>query len=136
MKISHIIAIVVIAIGIGVIISTTGNASTYVTFTEAKKLAEDGDKGEVHVVGKLKKDRNGKIDMYYQPEVDPNHFEFMLVDTNKVEMRVIYGSPKPADFDRSEQIVIIGRVQKDAFIANKILMKCPSKYTETEIKAN
>ena len=129
MKISHIIAIVVIAIGIGVIISTTGNASTYVTFTEAKRLAAEGDHGDVHVVGRLKKNIKGDIEMYYQ------HFEFILSDTNKVEMRVVFGSPKPADFERSEQIVIIGNVQKETFVAKKILMKCPSKYTEKEVSA-
>jgi cytochrome c-type biogenesis protein CcmE len=51
-------------------------------------------------------------------------------------MKVVYRNPKPADFERSEQIVIIGNVQKDIFVADKILMKCPSKYTEKEIKVN
>ena len=134
MKISHIIALVVVAIAIGVVISTAGDASTYVTFNEAKALVAEGDNGDVHVVGELVKDRAGNIEMLYQPEVDPNRFEFNLVDTNRTEMRVVYGNPKPADFERSEKIVIIGNVQGDVFRAKKILMKCPSKYTEKEVK--
>ena len=134
MKISHIIALVVVAIAIGVVVSTAGDASTYVTFNEAKALVAEGDNGDVHVVGELVKDRSGNIEMLYQPEVDPNRFEFSLVDTNRTEMRVVYGNPKPADFERSEKIVIIGNVQGEVFRAKKILMKCPSKYTEKEVK--
>jgi cytochrome c-type biogenesis protein CcmE len=74
--------------------------------------------------------------MEYQPEVDPNMFKFVLIDNNKEEQTVIYHNPKPQDFDRSEQIVIIGNVQKDIFVADKILMKCPSKYEDKELKAN
>lgn len=134
MKISHIIALVVVAIAIGVIVSTAGDASTYVTFNEAKALVAEGDHGDVHVVGELVKDHAGNIEMLYQPEIDPNRFEFNLVDTNKTEMRVVYGNPKPTDFERSEKIVIIGNVQGKVFRAKKILMKCPSKYTEKEVK--
>jgi cytochrome c-type biogenesis protein CcmE len=134
MKISHIIALVVVAIAIGVVVSTAGDASTYVTFNEAKALVAEGDNGDVHVVGELVKDRAGNIEMLYQPEIDPNRFEFNLVDTNRTEMRVVYGNPKPTDFERSEKIVIIGNVQGDVFRAKKILMKCPSKYTEKEVK--
>ena len=134
MKISHIIALVVVAIAIGVVVSTAGDASTYVTFNEAKALVAEGDHGDVHVVGELVKDRAGNIEMLYQPEIDPNRFEFNLIDTNRTEMRVVFGNPKPADFERSEKIVIIGNVQGDVFRAKKILMKCPSKYTEKEVK--
>ncbi len=79
---------------------------------------------------KKQKDTTGQIvGMKYDPVMDANHFEFMLVDTNKVEKRVVYQSPKPQDFDKSEQVVVIGRMQGDYFACNKILMKCPSKYT-------
>ena len=61
MKKSHIIGIAVIAIAIFVIISTAGDASTYVTFEEAKTLFESGNDKKVHVVGQLKKDAQGEI---------------------------------------------------------------------------
>lgn len=130
MKKIHLFGLIVIAIAIGIIVSTYGNASTYSNFTEATEMAKEGETSDIHVVGKLKKDANGQIiGMKYDPVMDANHFEFVLVDTNKVEKRVVYLSPKPQDFDKSEQVVVIGKMQGDYFACNKILMKCPSKYT-------
>ncbi len=135
MKKTHIIAIIVIAIAIGAIISTSGSSSAYLTFDEAKAMDKNGDHSKIHVVGTLLKDENKKIiGMEYNPEVDANYFSFILKDTTNVQMKVVFGSPKPADFERSEKVVIIGNVQGDVFKADKILMKCPSKYTEKEIK--
>ena len=135
MKLSHIIAILIIAITIGIIVSTAGDASSYVCFKEAYEISKDGENKKVHVVGKLKKDVQGRIEgMHYNPIVDPNHFEFILIDNNNQEQTVIYNSPKPQDFEKSEQIVIIGNVQQNTFMAEKILMKCPSKYEDKELK--
>ncbi|MBN8825229.1 MULTISPECIES: cytochrome c maturation protein CcmE [unclassified Spirosoma] len=135
MKISHIIGIIVIAIAIGVIASTAGDASVYTTFTKAEKMAQDGDEKMIHVVGKLKKDPHGQIvDMFYNPAIDPNHFEFTLVDNDQRAQKVIYNSPKPQDFDRSEQVVVIGAMQGDHFQCKKILLKCPSKYQNNKLE--
>ena len=60
----------------------------------------------------------------------------VLLYNNHQEKTVIYTSPKPQDFERSEQIVIIGNIQNDIFRADKILMKCPSKYEDKELKEN
>lgn len=137
MKKSHLFAIAIIAIAIGVIISTAGDASTYVCFKDAYALAADGENKKVHVVGRLKKDVEGHIvGLHYNPVEDPNHFEFILIDNNKQEQAVVYSNPKPQDFERSEQIVIIGSVQNNIFIADKILMKCPSKYEDKTLKEN
>ena len=137
MKISHIIAIVIIAVAIGVIISTTGDASKYVSFKEAFQMSAEGDDDKVHVVGKLKKSPDGSIDgMFYNPMIDPNHFEFILVDNNNEEHTVIYKNAKPQDFDKSEQVVVVGCAKKNVFVADDILMKCPSKYEEKEVKAS
>ncbi len=137
MKKSHIIAIIIIAVAVGVIISTAGDASTYVSFKEAYEMAAEGDKDMVHVVGKLKKDAvTGKIEMQYDPIVDPNYFSFVMVDTNKEERAVIYYHPKPQDLEKSEKIVVVGSVKNNEFIADQILMKCPSKYEEKELKTS
>jgi cytochrome c-type biogenesis protein CcmE len=136
MKKTHIIGIIIIALAIGIIMSTAGDASVYVSFKEAKELAEEGNNKKVHVVGRLLKDEQKHIlGLQYDPVKDPNYFSFMLVDTNKIEQRVVYYNPMPQDFERSEQVVITGNMQKDIFVADKILLKCPSKYTEKEIKA-
>ena len=137
MKKSHIIGIIVIALAIGIIMSSAGDASTYVSFGEAIERAEDGNATKVHVVGRLKKDEQGHIvGMHYDPVTDPNYFTFTLVDTNRVEQQVVYYQPKPQDFERSEQVVITGNMQNQVFVADKILLKCPSKYVENEIQQN
>jgi cytochrome c-type biogenesis protein CcmE len=137
MKKSHIIGIIVIAMAIGIIMTTAGDASTYVSFGDAIELAKDGSSTKVHVVGRLKKDDQGHIvGMQYDPMMDPNYFSFTLVDTNRFEQRVVYFNPKPQDFERSEQVVITGNMQNEVFVADKILLKCPSKYTENEIQTN
>lgn len=136
MKITHIILIVIIAVAMGVIISTSGDASKYVSFKEAYQMSTNGDDDKVHVVGKLKKAQDGTIQgMYYNPIINPNRFEFILVDNNNESHPVIYQNAKPQDFDKSEQVVIVGSVKGDVFVADEILMKCPSKYEEKDVKA-
>lgn len=129
MKKIQIFGLIIIAVAIGIIVSTAGDASTYVDFTKAKEMAQDGDAESIHVVGKLKKDASGHIiGMEYQPQIDPNYFAFTLIDNNQVEQRVIYKNSKPQDFDKSEQVVVVGKMINGQFSAEKILMKCPSKY--------
>jgi cytochrome c-type biogenesis protein CcmE len=135
MKKTHILAILVIAVAIGVIMSTAGDASTYVTFKDATEMANDGDNDKVHVVGKLKKNSQGNIiGMFYDPIIDANRFEFVLIDNNNKEQTVIYNQPKPQDFEKSEQVVIVGNMKGDVFVASQIIMKCPSKYEDKELK--
>jgi cytochrome c-type biogenesis protein CcmE len=135
MKKTHIIGIIIIALAIGIIMSTAGDASSYVSFKEAKELASERDEGAVHVVGRLKRDANNHIvGMQYDPLKDPNYFTFRLVDTLRNEEQVIYFKPKPQDFERSEQVVIVGKMKQNVFVADRIVLKCPSKYVENEIK--
>ena len=61
MKKSHIIGIAVIAIAIAIIVSTAGDASSYVTFGEAKLIADNGNPSKIHVVGTLKKGPHDSI---------------------------------------------------------------------------
>jgi cytochrome c-type biogenesis protein CcmE len=135
MKKTHLLALVVIAIAISVVMATASDASVYVSFKEAKELAADGDLRKVHVVGRLPHDAQKNIvGMQYNPTLDPNYFTFVLVDTNKVQQQVVYFNPKPQDFDKSEQVVITGNMRNDVFVADKILLKCPSKYVEKEVE--
>lgn len=131
----HIVAMLVIAIGIGIIVSTSGDASSYVSFSEARSMASDGDESKVHVVGSLPKNPGGQIlGMNYEPEKDPDFFRFILVDEKQEKVEVWYHNPRPADFERSEKIVVVGAMKDKHFEADKILMKCPSKYNEGEVK--
>jgi cytochrome c-type biogenesis protein CcmE len=134
MKKSHILAIVVIAVAIGIIVSTAGDASTYVNFDQAYKLASTGSYTQVHVVGELPKDDAGNI-LGLENSDDKLSFSFTLIDDNNEEQKVYYNEPMPPDFTKSEKVVVIGNYQNDRFIAKKILLKCPSKYNEQKLNA-
>ena len=134
MKRSHIIAIVVIAAAIAIIISTAGDASTYVNFDQAYEMASTGNTNSIHVVGELKKDASGNI-LGMEKSADNLSFSFTLIDDNKKEQKIYYNEPMPPDFARSEKVVVIGSYQGDNFVANKILLKCPSKYQDQKLNA-
>lgn len=130
MKKSHIFAIGIIAVAIAIIVSTTGDASSYVTFEEAK-VSE----AKVHVVGTLPKNENGDVEGIH-PSKDKLSFSFIMIDESNQKQEVYYNEPVPTDFKRSEQVVIVGGYQGDIFVADKILLKCPSKYQEEEVNAS
>ena len=134
MKLSHIIAIVVIAVAITIIIFTAGDASTYVNFDQAHEMASTGNETPIHVVGQLKKDDSGQV-VGLENSEDKLSFSFILVDDNKKEQKVIYNEPMPPDFLKSEKVVVIGGYQRDQFVAKKILLKCPSKYQDQKLNA-
>ncbi len=120
MKKLHVIGIIVIAIAIGVIFVSLKNTSTYADFTEALANPDQ----EFHVVGKLDKAQP----QIYDPKINPDEFLFSMIDNKGVVKRVVLHKSRPQDFEKSEQIVLIGKMHGDNFHANDILMKCPSKY--------
>jgi cytochrome c-type biogenesis protein CcmE len=132
MKKSHILILVVIAAAIAIIVSTAGDASTYVTFDEAQAMSTSGNKKEIHVVGELKKDNNGHV-IGIEEGADKVSFSFIMIDDRGREQQVIYNQPMPADFTRSEKVVVIGNYDDHNFRASKILLKCPSKYQEQNV---
>jgi cytochrome c-type biogenesis protein CcmE len=122
MKKLHILGIIIIAVAIGVIFVSLKNTSTYADFTEA--IANPGK--EYHVVGKLDKSQP----LVYEPRINPDEFLFSMIDNKGMVKRVVLHKSKPQDFEKSEQIVLIGQMEGENFHANDILMKCPSKYNE------
>ncbi|MFA0962061.1 cytochrome c maturation protein CcmE [Roseivirga sp. BDSF3-8] len=129
MKVTHIIGIAVIAVAIMVIISVSGNASSYVTFKEARSLSDTGSDNSIHIVGELKKDATGQI-VGIQESPSKLSFSFVMIDENQDEQKVYFGEPVPPDFTKSEKVVVVGSYKNEAFVADKILLKCPSKYQE------
>lgn len=114
-----------IAIAIAVIISTYSSSSTYGTFKEAQATSS-----ELHVVGHLDKQKA----LVYDPVKDANYFAFYMKDSKGEECKVVFTGTKPQDFERSEQIVLTGQMTGNEFHASKILMKCPSKYTQDKVE--
>ncbi|EPA00036.1 Cytochrome c-type biogenesis protein CcmE, heme chaperone [Indibacter alkaliphilus LW1] len=133
MKKGHLIGLGIIAVAIVIIITSIGDASTYESFQTAKAMKLRGEEKPIHVVGELKKSMTGIVEGI---EVNPDKtsFYFVMVDSDGTEQKVFYNEPVPADFARAEQVVVIGAYKTDElFVADKILMKCPSKYQETEV---
>ena len=132
MKKSHILIIVVIAVAIGIIVSTASDSSTYVNFNEAHKMSLEGKKKNIHVVGELKKDSQGHV-VGIEEGADKVSFSFIMIDDKGQEEKVDYNEPMPADLIRSEKVVVVGSYNGNHFKASKIILKCPSKYQETKV---
>jgi cytochrome c-type biogenesis protein CcmE len=135
MKKSSLFIIAIIAVAAAIILSTTADASMYVGFGEARARAAEGNSTKVHVVGRLPRDaQKHPVGLEYDPLKDPNYFAFTLVDSTQIAQRVVYNNPKPQDFDASEQVVITGAMKGDVFMADQILLKCPSKYVKKDLE--
>jgi cytochrome c-type biogenesis protein CcmE len=59
---------------------------------------------------------------------------FLLQDEMGDEVLVISEEPRPTNFEHATSIVAIGHynVQEQAFLADDLLVKCPSKYQEEQ----
>lgn len=123
MKKIHIVALIVLALGVSMIVLQAKQVTSYANFNDAQGKTE-----KVKVAGTLVKNKP----MVYEPEKDANKFMFYLKDQNNVELQVMLMKPKPQDFELSEQIVVTGEMKNGVFVANDVLMKCPSKYKDNE----
>ena len=124
MKKTHILAIGILAIAIGILISASKDVTTYANFSQA---AQSGEK--VKLVGQLVKDKP----VEYNPEKNADFLAFWLRDEKGEIRRVELNAAKPQDFERSESIVLTGAMKGDNFAASEMLLKCPSKYKDEEI---
>jgi cytochrome c-type biogenesis protein CcmE len=130
MKKTHIIGLIAIAIAISSLMIIAGDASTYADFATAIEQPNS-----VHqVVGHLHVTPDKEI--IYNPEVDANSFSFYMIDEAGKEQKVVCQKEKPAEFERSEKIVLKGKMKGDVFFAHDILLKCPSKYQDEMIQSN
>jgi cytochrome c-type biogenesis protein CcmE len=59
-------------------------------------------------------------------------FTFDIQDENGKLLKVVSDDPRPANFEQAISIVAIGRYDagEQAFMADDLLVKCPSKYQE------
>lgn len=126
MKISHIVLILILAMAVGLLISTVGNFGDAPSFEVA-----EGQAGETFkITGTLVKD----LPITYNPVVDANRLEFTMEDKEGARRPVIFLGPKPQEFERSEQLVLTGKMVNGTFVTDEILTKCPSKYKDEEIR--
>lgn len=124
MKKIYIVALVVIAVVIALLISQLGNFSTYETIATAKQKPGK----TVTVIAKL-----DTASMQYDPIKNPNYLAFSVQDTLGGQMHVVYHFEKPMDMEKSERIVLKGKMENGVFQIRDqsgILIKCPSKYKD------
>ncbi|MFW5707283.1 MAG: cytochrome c maturation protein CcmE [Bacteroidota bacterium] len=122
MKKTHIAALIFIVIAIAAILSTVYDADTYSNFDEARANPDR----QFHIIGELNTEK--PID-----ETIENNtliFSFYMFDRKGDESKVIYFGPRPQDFEKLDQIVLVGRHKDDMIVASELLLKCPSKYQE------
>jgi cytochrome c-type biogenesis protein CcmE len=95
----------------------------YVSFAEAKESPRT-----VQVMGALAKGTS-------RYDAAKNTLLFTLYDEKtKESIPVAYTDVKPANFEDAISIVAIGRYDKGVFAAEKLLVKCPSKYQGEEME--
>ncbi|GAB4409504.1 MAG: cytochrome c maturation protein CcmE [Bacteroidia bacterium] len=107
------LAIFLVALGI----NFSQNASIYTDFGTARANGR-----EVHIVGEwVERD----LASYDESQ---DLFRFFLRDTLQQVEEVLYFDPKPINFEQAEKIVVVGAYRDEQFVADRIVMKCPSKY--------
>jgi cytochrome c-type biogenesis protein CcmE len=94
----------------------------YLTFDEATKS-----RGVVQVMGALDK----TSDRY---DTTAQELSFHLLDEKGRSIPVAYRGIRPANFKDAISIVAIGRYKNGRIEAEKLLVKCPSKYQGAEVE--
>lgn len=100
----------------------TKTLTPYLSFDEARKA-----RGTVQVMGGLDK----TSDRY---DTTTQQLFFDLVDDRGARMPVTYGGVRPANFKDAISIVAIGPYRDGRIQAEKLLVKCPSKYQGAEVE--
>ena len=92
--------------------------SPYVTF----QYTQQHPGKYVQVIGKREKTAAVKH--------EASGFGFTLNDEKGNKLDVYHNGIKPANFEHTEQVVVLGKFSADKklFKADKVLVKCPSKY--------
>ena len=115
LKVILLLAILIVFILFGAF-SFKKNLTPYVEFSEAKKSLS-----VVQVIGELVTDQT-RYDLKTQK------LYFTLKDKKDKKLLVSYAGPKPANFEDATNVVAIGKYENGEFVAEQVLVKCPSKY--------
>ena len=117
-----IIFIIIIALLIVAVLSLSDDVmSPYVSFAHAKKHGGS----YVQIIGVL--DRETPVKHHEKG------FSFTVVD-GASRMKVFHDGPTPLNFEHADKIVLLGKysLDSDVFQADKVLVKCPSKYQKEQ----
>jgi cytochrome c-type biogenesis protein CcmE len=120
MKLKVIIGVIILALFVSfLMVDLLSNASSFADFATAKKEGKT-----VHVIGKWVKRDIAKFDNAN------NYNSFYVEDSLKNVQQVHYYGTLTGDLSQADKIDIVGKYKGDVFVAEKIHLKCPSKYNE------
>ncbi|HWR83551.1 MAG TPA: cytochrome c maturation protein CcmE [Candidatus Deferrimicrobium sp.] len=94
----------------------------YVSIEEARRSGS-----MVQVMGKIDFDR-------VNYDAANSRLEFVVYDAqaadvaNAQQLNVVYRGVVPGNFDQATSVVLKGKSEGDVFVAEQMLVKCPSKY--------
>lgn len=125
MKKIYLVTILALVAAVSIIVSASKDVTTYATYESASH-----NKSRVKIAGQIDRD----YDIEYDPINSPSSFSFRMKDSDGVSKKVILKMAKPQDFETSETVVVTGKMTDEAFVATDVLMKCPSKYKDEELK--
>lgn len=120
----HLVVLVFIAATIAGLLIYMGDVTTYETISSARKKTGKA----VMVIAKL-----DVATLQYDALKNPNYLTFEAIDTLGDRMKVAYYYEKPYDMEKSERVVLKGKMENGVFEIRKkdgILVKCPSKYKD------
>lgn len=115
-----VFTVIIILLIVAVLSLSKDIMSPYVSFDHAMKHNDT----YVQVIGALDK----KVPVSY----NDTSYAFTIQDEKNTRMKVTHGGSMPLNFDHAERIVLLGKYSRDKelFEADKVLVKCPSKYTK------
>lgn len=122
MKRSHLILLLLAAGMVGTLIATLTSTARSVSFAEART----GNADTYKVSGTLVRE----APVAYDPQVDAGLTRFTMQDREGNVAAVHLYEAKPTGLENSESIDLYGHFEGDTFHADRMLMKCPSKYNE------
>jgi cytochrome c-type biogenesis protein CcmE len=124
MKPGQIAAAVVSVGGMGAVVAAfLLNASPYVTVAEAKTTQRHS----VHLAGDILRETMDVLP-------SQGFVRFVVKDEKGDTIPVIYRGAPPGNMGTATKVVAVGAVEKGIFEADKIILKCPSKYEAEEGK--
>ena len=114
-----LVFIIALVLLVAAVLSLSDNLfSPYVTFQYAEKHPGK----YIQIIGK----RTKEMEVIH----NDSGYTFMLTDEGGSRLTVFHNGIKPQNFEHTEQVVVLGKYssEKKIFEADKVLVKCPSKY--------
>ncbi len=120
-----VIGLSIIVVSVVLLLLALQGAGTYSTFTEAEQHPDK----TITIIGTLNKEKP----VTYDPVKNTDLTIMFVSDKEHVEREVYFHGAKPRDIEKSENITLTGKMVKNIFHAETILVKCPSKYQDGKL---